>query len=1181
MLKRIGMFAAVLSAVVSLAAQDQVWPKDGLVRLQSGDYRITVLGGRKGRISGFAYQGMELFCSSSASAGTRYEPFPKETPVSLKVTVDGNVPPSVGRTVSGNEIVLEREVYYGDLRLSSRYTVTPKGLLWSLRYKLENVHARPKYFYLFTMAWSTAFTEYIYSKNGAVKSGVLNSDGKWKIRDDLQSLVLYDPARQVAAVSEVITPIPTEFHRHTVWDIKGYHKYFLLHQRPKWENGYESPEYAMFFAAYKADAAEWKKQAEALFAAPVWKSSGPVSAPAPASAPAAPDKKKYAASLDFESDAPNHVTDDPFEGKKCFQLAGGGKASPAFPLKLQAGTYRFSLQLKKGICTPDEAKKISFEFSANVSGKSVSLYRGGSNVFGEEKWNECSGTFTVPAGGSDVALVLHNASSTNLYVDAVRIEKTAAPAKSGGKTISADGKVNRPVPPITEAEAAEQEKDWLVNRRGIEALDDDFILPPFSPVRLDGRTASVWGRDYTFGPFNLLESVRILNEDFLAGPMEFSAVVNGKKVKFRTGEPVVVRRRKGIVEMFTRANSPDVDVEVRTAVEYDGMIKVDFTFDPRGSVRIDEFRYTIPYPEKYDKFIHYTGARERGLSLNVPRISNTRRLPAGKGVVWDAAFKIQVWLGSYDRGLLWFCESERNWSPHDRAKRKQGLAVRRENGLVKLEVTPISEPKLIGKPTTYTFGLMATPVRPRTPGWRATDMNYEYHAKTSKQKYGIDTPVIYSSGSYDFVPPATRNPAAVGFYPRLYNIAAYRQRVETAHRNKSLFGIYIDPILCNIGIYKDMSQYKAVGWDPTTDNADAAGTKIDAPFLWQPYEVKKYFGEWHKEPIGTAPYGKQTGQRQFQVGLGSRYADFFCYLIEKHADNGCDGVANLDEWGPVPDQNARHDMGYFDADGKRYPEYDWFARRKLLKRMCAIFYKKHGRIPVMRVHLAATLVAPIASFCDSVVTGENINSAYFIAKSLVDKYTVNGKEIVESLQKNGGRDFLYYVSSPDRWAIEYGGQAFGWNVCVMSNLTKSPKLDPKYASSATATRDYLAMCLIHDNTLWPVFCKPDPAYRLIRIKQDFRIGDPGVEFFPYWGGKQPVTVDGKECYTAVWRNGDQYLAAVANLSLKDQSLAVSLDKKLSGCKVTDAETGKQVEVSGGSFRVDIPRRNYRIYRIGK
>jgi hypothetical protein len=141
--------------------------------------------------------------------------------------------------------------------------------------------------------------------------------------------------------------------------------------------------------------------------------------------------------------------------------------------------------------------------------------------------------------------------------------------------------------------------------------------------------------------------------------------------------------------------------------------------------------------------------------------------------------------------------------------------------------------------------------------------------------------------------------------------------------------------------------------------------------------VKKYFLEWRREPVHTAPYGKTMGERQFQAGLGSRYADMFCYFLEQHAQLGCDGVANLDEWGPVPDMNARHDMGYYDRDGKRYPEYDWFGRRDLLKRMCAVFYKKHGRLPIMRVHLAATLVVPIASFCDSVVTGENVNSAYF------------------------------------------------------------------------------------------------------------------------------------------------------------------------------------------------------------
>jgi len=275
-------------------------------------------------------------------------------------------------------------------------------------------------------------------------------------------------------------------------------------------------------------------------------------------------------------------------------------------------------------------------------------------------------------------------------------------------------------------------------------------------------------------------------------------------------------------------------------------------------------------------------------------------------------------------------------------------------------------------------------------------------------------------------------------------------------------------------------------------------------------------------------------------------------------------------------------MGYYDRDGKRYPEYDWFGRRDMLKRMCAVFYKKHGRLPIMRVHLAATLVVPIASFCDSVVTGENVNPAYFNGTSLMDKYTVNAKEITESL-KNGGKDFLYYASDPDRWAIEYGGQAFGWNVCVMSNLTKSPQLDSTYAKSPEAARDYLAMCLTHDNTLWPVFCDPNDAYKVVKIKQDFGIGDKDVKFYAYWGDEHPVTVDGKECYAVAWQNGSKFLVCVSNLSLENQDLTVTLDKSFfSGAiKVIDAESNEEVKLNGGKFKVNIPRRNYKLYLVSK
>ena len=200
----------------------------------------------------------------------------------------------------------------------------------------------------------------------------------------------------------------------------------------------------------------------------------------------------------------------------------------------------------------------------------------------------------------------------------------------------------------------------------------------------------------------------------------------------------------------------------------------------------------------------------------------------------------------------------------------------------------------------------------------------------------------------------------------------------------------------------------------------------------------------------------------------------------------------------------------------------------------------------------------------------------------MDKYTVNRKEILKSLT-NGGRDFLYYAAPPERWAIEYGGQAFGWGVCVMSNATKSPKFDPEYASSSAATRDYLAMCLAHDNTLWPVFCKPSEAYKVIRIKQIFGIGEDDVVFYPYWGETHPAKTSGKEIYTVTYTRGKTAMVIVCNLSLQNQDIVLTLDKKILGNapQVIDAENKQPVTFSGNKFNLSVKRRDFRIFFINK
>ncbi|MBR6371582.1 MAG: hypothetical protein IKS20_00225, partial [Victivallales bacterium] len=116
MLKSICLAASLLLASVNLAKcaengtqSTQSWPTSGTVQLESGAYKVSFLAKAFWRISGFAHEDRQLFISNSASAGTRYEPFPKakEQLLSVKLTVDGQMPSTVSGTIKGEKMTLE------------------------------------------------------------------------------------------------------------------------------------------------------------------------------------------------------------------------------------------------------------------------------------------------------------------------------------------------------------------------------------------------------------------------------------------------------------------------------------------------------------------------------------------------------------------------------------------------------------------------------------------------------------------------------------------------------------------------------------------------------------------------------------------------------------------------------------------------------------------------------------------------------------------------------------------------------------------------------------------------------------------------------------------------------------------------------------------------------------------
>jgi len=263
MLKKLTLICAAAACWACFAAETapavQTLPDKGYVTLSSGDYTVTFMPASNYRISGFAFQGKELFLSRGAASGTNITPSAAEKLVSAKISVDDTVPAKVTYApVKGNKVVLEREAIFGDVRLFVKYTVTPAGLQWRIKYKLDSANKKPSYFYLYTMAWSNKTSEFMHSRKGVEKSGKLTSSGAWMINSDVDYMALYNPAAKVAAVTKMITEVPGEMRKNAIWDHKSYHKYFMMHKRPAWKAGYESPEYIVEFSAIAAEAADWK-----------------------------------------------------------------------------------------------------------------------------------------------------------------------------------------------------------------------------------------------------------------------------------------------------------------------------------------------------------------------------------------------------------------------------------------------------------------------------------------------------------------------------------------------------------------------------------------------------------------------------------------------------------------------------------------------------------------------------------------------------------------------------------------------------------------------------------------------------------------------------------------------------------------------------------------------------------
>ncbi len=713
-------------------------------------------------------------------------------------------------------------------------------------------------------------------------------------------------------------------------------------------------------------------------------------------------------------------------------------------------------------------------------------------------------------------------------------------------------------------------EDWKTNRRGIEALHGDFVLPPFSPLQARSEGAEVWNRFYQLANSGLLEKALIAGEDFFARPMTMSIRANGEQIRFNPADGKLLESWKGRAVYERKMQSAALDLTARTTIEYDGMVRVDLTLLPKQKLTLEHFDYAFHLPRNHAKFLHFIGGPEQNnLSIMIPRESFTFSVPEKNGVFFEEPFKSLVWLGNHDRGFLWFSESEQHFSPQEPAERPAALTASASDSEVSFQVSPVTAAYEIDQPITYTFGFFATPVRPMPEKWRS------WLFTTRRASYGSETQHGYVGNMPMIWPDEFRS---IGAYPRLSldNREKVGKFIAELHAQGKPALTYCDPIRVGIGYLKYLDE-KPSG-QQLNDLFLAESSPDDDAFIYRVPELAKHMKEWQTQPELIYAYGASRGGREVRVSSASGWADFYCFLMEKYAEAGFDGFGDIDNCFPIRDQNPLHGAGYVAQDGQRRWQWDWFARRDLMKRMAATFLKvRNGKPPIFVAHSSATWSIPFISFCDANMTFEHSNSGYFSNPSFLSKYGANHEQISADL-KNGAKNFLRWVFPKERWQAELTGRQFGLPTVIMSNLTKSPQVDKEFANSVKAARELGAFVIAHDAILWPIWCNTAPLIEIVKIREQFGTAEADVKFFPYWDTENPVKSNSTDISVSVYQRPGKFLLNICNLSEKPVAGSVDLSA-LKPVQLSNCETGERIALKDPRCEVSIPARDYLIYEV--
>ena len=456
----------------------------------------------------------------------------------------------------------------------------------------------------------------------------------------------------------------------------------------------------------------------------------------------------------------------------------------------------------------------------------------------------------------------------------------------------------------------------LYDTAGWEAeldYDPEEVLYPWTPVEVAGNRISVWGREYDFTGSLFLAQINTRNADIFHAPISLTGSINSQPFTLSKGTVHVDSASSARVVLNASGSTKDLKIETHTAVEFDGMIRVDITITPLSSVRCDSLKLVIPIKRENGGYFNYWPSVKYP-ELNFGAVPNT----------FTTQFINHIWIGDTKRGLAWFAESHRGWLINSK---KIVLTINSTGDVTDLIISIVNEPTDVTEPMHVTFGLQATPVK-QMPlehrDWNISRLEGEIHQ---------DWPNIYNYQWFSLPNPA--------------DSVKYARHIEEAHgRGIRWFIPY--------AFFSDIDTPLMQKYQQYMDDWDADS------FEWDISHMRQY----SRFMCPRNPEFRTFWCLQLKRFLERFDADGFYF----------DGSWPLVQcYNP---RHGHTNCYYYDKYGAKHYECQIFAYREMMRKIYA-FNKKDNLSNIIVNHCSAALVIPILSFGDALLDGEHFGQYWF------------------------------------------------------------------------------------------------------------------------------------------------------------------------------------------------------------